>query len=431
MTNDREIRQVHARRVWDSRGRPTVEAEVTLGDGASGRAIVPAGASKGSREALEWRDGGTRHGGLDVLGAVAHVNGEIAAAVRGMAADDQATLDARLIALDGTPNKMRLGANATLAVSMACAHAAAASHGLPLHAYLGGPDAVLMPMPQIQIFGGGAHAGRRVDIQDFMVVCPGANSFAQALEWTAEVYRHAGLLMARRGALCGVADEGGWWPAFDTNEEALDTLVEAIGQAGFVPGAQVAIALDVAASDFGHGGRYRLGLERRELDSDGLIELLLRWCDRFPIASIEDPLAEDDPQGFARFTRAIGARMQVVGDDFLVSSAALLREAVAAGAANTVLLKPNQRGTLTETLDCWQAARALGYAGIVSARSGETEDTSIVHLSIGWGVGQLKVGSFARGERMAKWNEALRIEERLGLRARFAGPGVFGRTVGA
>ena len=431
MTNDREIRQVHARRVWDSRGRPTVEAEVTLGDGASGRAIVPSGASKGSREALEWRDGGTRHGGLDVLGAVAHVNGEIAAAVRGMAADDQATLDARLIALDGTPNKARLGANATLAVSMACAHAAAASHGLPLHAYLGGPDAVLMPMPQIQIFGGGAHAGRRVDIQDFMVVCPGAGSFAQALEWTAEVYRHAGLLMARRGALCGVADEGGWWPAFDTNEEALDTLVEAIGQAGFVPGAQVAIALDVAASDFGHGGRYRLGLERRELDSDGLIELLLRWCDRFPIASIEDPLAEDDPQGFARFTRAIGTRMQVVGDDFLVSSAALLREAAAAGAANTVLLKPNQRGTFTETLDCWQAARALGYAGIVSARSGETEDTTIVHLAIGWGAGQLKVGSFARGERMAKWNEALRIEERLGLRARFAGPGVFGRNVGA
>ena len=431
MTNDREIRQVHARRVWDSRGRPTVEAEVTLGDGASGRAIVPSGASKGSREALEWRDGGTRHGGLDVLGAVAHVNGEIAAAVRGMAADDQATLDARLIALDGTPNKARLGANATLAVSMACAHAAAASHGLPLHAYLGGPDAVLMPMPQIQIFGGGAHAGRRVDIQDFMVVCPGADSFAQALEWTAEVYRHAGLLMARRGALCGVADEGGWWPAFDTNEEALDTLVEAIGQAGFVPGAQVAIALDVAASDFGHGGRYRLGLERRELDSDGLIELLLRWCDRFPIASIEDPLAEDDPQGFARFTRAIGTRMQVVGDDFLVSSAALLREAAAADAANTVLLKPNQRGTLTETFDCWQAARALGYAGIVSARSGETEDTSIVHLAIGWGAGQLKVGSFARGERMAKWNEALRIEERLGLRARFAGPGVFGRNVGA
>ena len=431
MTNDREIRQVHARRVWDSRGRPTVEAEVTLGDGASGRAIVPSGASKGSREALEWRDGGTRHGGLDVLGAVAHVNGEIAAAVRGMAADDQATLDARLIALDGTPNKARLGANATLAVSMACAHAAAASHGLPLHAYLGGPDAVLMPMPQIQIFGGGAHAGRRVDIQDFMVVCPGADSFAQALEWTAEVYRHAGLLMARRGALCGVADEGGWWPAFDTNEEALDTLVEAIGQAGFVPGAQVAIALDVAASDFGHGGRYRLGLERRELDSDGLIELLLRWCDRFPIASIEDPLAEDDPQGFARFTRAIGTRMQVVGDDFLVSSAALLREAAAAGAANTVLLKPNQRGTLTETLDCWRTARALGFAGIVSARSGETEDTTIVHLAIGWGAGQLKVGSFARGERMAKWNEALRIEERLGLRARFAGPGVFGRNVGA
>jgi enolase len=283
-------------------------------------------------------------------------------------------------------------------------------------------------MPQIQIFGGGAHAGRRVDIQDFMVVCPAAGSFAQALEWTAEVYRHAGLLMRARGALVGVADEGGWWPAFDTNEEALDTLVAAIERAGYVPGEEVAIALDIAASDFGRAGCYTLGLERRELDSDGLIELLLRWCERFPIASIEDPLAEDDPEGFARFTRAVGHRLQVVGDDFLVSSASLLREAAASGSANAVLLKPNQRGTLTETLQCWQAARAAGYAGIVSARSGESEDTIIVDLAIGWQVGQLKVGSFARSERMAKWNEALRIEERLASRARFAGAGVFGRT---
>jgi len=345
-----------------------------------------------------------------------------------MAADDQAALDERLIQLDGTPNKARLGANATLAVSMAAAHAAAASHGMPLHRYLGGTGAALLPMPQIQIFGGGAHAGRRVDIQDFMVVCPGARSFAQALEWTAEVYRQAGLLMRSRGALFGVADEGGWWPAFDTNEEALEALVHAIELAGFVPGEQVAIALDIAASDFGRGGRYTLGLERRELDSDGLIELLLRWCDKFPIASVEDPLAEDDPDAFARFTRAAGHRLQVVGDDFLVSDAALLRQAAAAGAANAVLLKPNQRGTLTETLRCWEAARALGYAGIVSARSGESEDTTIVDLAVGWHAGQLKVGSFARGERMAKWNEALRIEERLGPRARFAGAGAFGRT---
>ncbi|WP_088279876.1 phosphopyruvate hydratase [Ideonella sp. A 288] len=427
MTTACSILSVHGRRVWDSRGRPTVEAEVTLNDGSVGRAIVPAGASKGTREALELRDHGEAFGGLDVQRALGHVNRTIGRAVRGMAADDQAAIDAWLIALDGTPGKSRLGANATLAVSMAAAHAVAASRGVPLYQSLGGAEAVLLPMPQIQIFGGGAHAGRRVDIQDFMVVCPGAGSFAQALEWTAEVYRHAGLLMQSRGALAGVADEGGWWPSFDSNEQALEALVASIERAGFVPGEQVAIALDIAASDFGSNGRYTLGLERRELDSDGLIELLLRWCERFPIASIEDPLAEDDPAAFARFTRAVGHRLQVVGDDFLVSSAELVQQAAAAGAANTVLLKPNQRGTLTETLQCWDAARALGYAGIVSARSGETEDTTIVHLAIAWQAGQLKVGSFARGERMAKWNEALRIEERLGTRARFAGAGVFGR----
>ena len=422
------IAAIRGRRVWDSRGRPTVEAEVELHGGAVGRAIVPAGASRGSREALELRDGGTAQGGLDVLRAVAHVNGEIAQALIGAAADDQATLDARLIALDGTPNKARLGANATLAVSLAAAHATAAARGLPLYASLGGEEATLLPMPQIQIFGGGAHAGRRVDVQDFMVVCPGATCFAQALEWTAEVYRAAGELMLARGARHGVADEGGWWPDFDTNEQALETLLAAIERAGFVPGAQVAIALDIAASEFGRGGRYRLGLEGRELDADALIELLLRWLDRYPIASIEDPLAEDDAAAFARFTQAAGTRVQVVGDDFLVTQAALLQQAAEQGAANTVLLKPNQRGTLSETLEAWQAAQAAGYAAIVSARSGETEDVSIVHLAIGWSVGQLKVGSFARGERMAKWNEALRIEERLGSRARFAGAAAFGRN---
>ena len=423
------ILAVHARRAWDSRGRPTVEADVHLRGGAMGRALVPAGASKGSREALELRDGGDPFGGLDVQRAIANVNGEIVRAVTGLPADDQAALDEVLIALDGTPNKSRLGANATLAVSMAAAHAAAAAHGVPLYRYLRGDGDLLLPMPQVQIFGGGAHAGRRVDIQDFMVVCPGAGCFAQALEWTAEVYRHAGLLMGRRGSLAGVADEGGWWPAFDTNEEALDALVESIESAGYVPGEQVAIALDIAASDFGREGRYTLGLEQRELDSDGLIELLLRWGERFPIASIEDPLAEDDPIAFARFTAAVGHRMQVVGDDFLVSDAVLLSHA-AAGAANAVLLKPNQRGTLSETLRCWQAARESGYAGIVSARSGETEDTTIVDLAIGWHVGQLKVGSFARSERMAKWNAVLRIEEAAGAAGRFAGAGVFGRSSG-
>jgi enolase len=426
------IRSIHARRVWDSRGRPTVEAEVTLLDGALGRAIVPAGASRGTREALELRDGvadkSTRFGGLDVLRAIENVNGEIAKALVGTAADDQAALDEHLITLDGTAAKTRLGANATLAVSMAAAHAVAQSLGVPLYEYVGGTDAVLLPLPQIQIFGGGVHAGRRVDVQDFMIVCPAATSFRAALEWTAEVYRSAGHLLQARGANHGVADEGGWWPDFATNEEALDMLVQAIERAGFTPGTQIAIALDIAASEFGRAGRYKLGLEARELDSDGMIELLLRWVDRFPIVSIEDPLAEDDPDGFARFTQAAGQRLQIVGDDFLVSHAPLVRGAAAIGAANAVLLKPNQRGTLTETLQAWQAAQAAGYAGIVSARSGETEDTTIVHLAIGWGTGQLKVGSFARGERTAKWNEALRIEERLGARARFAGAGVFGRT---
>jgi enolase len=428
--SDTLIQRLHARRVWDSRGRPTVEAELTLRDGSTGLAIVPAGASTGSREACELRDGGTAFGGLDVQRAIAHVNGEIAAALLGTDAGDQDALDRRLVELDGTPGKTRLGANATLAASMAAAHAAAASAGLPLYHYLGGESACRLPMPQIQIFGGGAHAGRRVDIQDFMVVCPAAHSFAQALEWTAEVYRAAGQLMQQRGRLFGVADEGGWWPDFDTNEQALETLVAAIEAAGFVPGEQMAIALDVAASEFGRAGRYRLGLESRELDSDGLIELLLRWIERFPIVSIEDPLAEDDLAGFARFTRAVGGKLQVVGDDLLVSHAPRLREAAAAGAANCVLLKPNQRGTLSETLAAWRAARELGYAGIVSARSGETEDTTIVHLAIGWKVGQLKVGSFARSERLAKWNEALRIEERLGDRAAFAGAAVFGRNRG-
>jgi enolase len=422
------IQSIFARRVWDSRGRPTVEAEVTLNDGAMGRAIAPAGASKGTREALELRDGGDRFGGLDVMQAVGHVNGVIAKALVGTNADKQSVLDQALIDLDGTTNKSNLGANATLAVSMAAAHAMAAASDMPLYRYLGQGKIGRLPMPQIQIFGGGAHAGRRVDVQDFMVVCPGATSFAEALEWTAEVYRHAGLLMAQRGSLFGVADEGGWWPDFASNEQALEMLVLAIERAGFIPGDQVAIALDIAASEFGRQGQYRLGLESRALDSDGLIEMLMGWIEKYPIVSIEDPLAEDDPVGFARFTQAIGHRLQIVGDDFLVSNAKLIREAVHLGAANTVLLKPNQQGTLSETLQAWQVAKEMGYSAIVSARSGETEDTTIVDLAIGWNVGQLKVGSFARSERMVKWNHALRIEEQLGAQASFAGGGVFRRT---
>jgi len=345
-----------------------------------------------------------------------------------MDAADQAALDARLVALDGTTDKSRLGANATLAVSMAAAHAAAAAAGVPLYRHLGGEAATLLPLPQIQIFGGGAHAGRRVDVQDFLVACPAASSFAEALDWTAEVYRAAGALMKEAGTLQGVADEGGWWPAFSANEQALETLVRAIERAGFAPGRQVAIALDIAASEFGRDGRYRLGLEGRELDTAGMVELLTGWVGAYPIVSVEDPLAEDDAEGFVAFTRAVGGRVQVVGDDFLVTDAARVRAAAAEGAGNAVLVKPNQRGTLTEARGAWDAAREAGFAGIVSARSGETEDVTIVHLAVGWGVGQLKVGSFARSERMAKWNEALRIEEALGGRARFADGSALGRS---
>jgi len=422
------IKSIFARRVWDSRGRPTVEAEVILNDGSLGRAIAPAGASKGTREALELRDGGDRFGGLDVMQAIEHVNGEISTALVGTQADNQSALDQTLIDLDGSSNKSRLGANATLAVSMAAAHAMATASGMPLYRYLGNGKIGRLPMPQIQIFGGGAHAGRRVDVQDFMVVCPGATNFAQALEWTSEVYRHAGLLMSQRGSLFGVADEGGWWPDFSSNEQALEMLVLAIERAGFVPGEQVAIALDIAASEFGRQGQYRLGLDSQELDSDGMIEMLLRWVEKYPIVSIEDPLAEDDALGFSRFTKAIGHRLQIVGDDFLVSNSNLIREAANIGAANTVLLKPNQRGTLSETLQAWKVAQELGFSAIVSARSGETEDTTIVDLAIGWNVGQLKVGSFARSERMIKWNHALRIEEQLGAQAHFVGSSVFRNT---
>ena len=412
---------IRGRRVWDSRGRPTLEAEVTLESGAVGRAIAPAGASRGSREAIDLRDGGGRFGGMDVTRAVANVNGPMRRVLIGRDASDQSGIDAALIALDGTPNRARLGGNAMVAVSLAVAHAAAASHGWPLWRYLAGANPVSLPLPEIQIFGGGAHAGRRIDLQDLMVMPVAATSFAQALEMTADVYRIAGELMRDAGKLAGVADEGGWWPLFDTNEEALAMLVRAIERAGFVPGTDVAISLDVAASELGRDGRYRLGLERRELDRDGMIEMLLRWLDRYPIASIEDPLAEDDRAGWIAFTRAAGARVQIIGDDYLTTSAERVAQAAADGACNAVLIKPNQAGTLSETLAALTAARNAGLATIVSARSGETEDVSIVHLAVGWNAGQLKVGSFARSERMAKWNEGLRIEEALGASVRYAG----------
>ena len=418
---DTTIRSIRARRVWDSRGRPTVEAEIQTAAGAIGRAIAPAGASTGSGEAIDRRDGGAAFGGLDVRGAIASVRDEIAPALTGRDAADQAGIDAALIALDGTPNKARLGGNATIAVSMAAAHAAAAAHGLPLWRWIAGAPGdtgtIAMPLPEIQILGGGAHADARVDLQDFMVVCPGASSFAEALDWTAEVYRAAGTALSERGMRQGVADEGGWWPTFDGNEAAIEALTRAIERAGFAAGRQVAIALDVAATQFGKDGRYRLRLDRTDHDRDGWARVIAGWVDRYPIVSVEDPMAEDDTAGMAAVTAAIGARALVVGDDFLVTSADRVRAAAATGACTAALIKPNQAGTLTETKAAMDAARAAGMKTIVSARSGETEDVTVVHLAIGWQADQLKVGSFARSERMAKWNEALRIEEALGARA--------------
>jgi len=414
-----EIVSVRARRVWDSRGRPTVEAEVRLVTRAVGRAIAPAGASRGSREAVDLRDGGARLGGNDVTRAVANVNGEIADALTGFDAHDQAAVDATLIALDGTPDKSRLGGNAMVAVSLAVAQAAAASEGLPLWRYLAGERVVSLPLPEIQIFGGGAHADRRIDIQDLMVIPMSAASFSDALCICADVYRAAGTLMDEAGTLSGVADEGGYWPVFSSNDEALSVLVRAIERAGYSPGDEVAISLDVAASELFRDGRYRFGLDGRDFDSDGLAEVLLGWIDRYPIVSIEDPFAEDDRDAWIGFARAASTRIQIIGDDYLTTSAARVDAAAADRACNAVLLKPNQAGTLSEALAARNAATRAGFGTIVSARSGETEDVAIVHIAVGWNAGQLKVGSFARGERTAKWNEGLRIEEASG--AAYAG----------
>jgi enolase len=402
-----KILDVKGRQVWDSRGRATVEAEVIVGRGttalAAGRAIAPAGASTGSGEAKS----------IEARQAVHNIQTRIRDALRALSVSDQGKIDQRLIELDGTPDKSRLGANAMVAVSLACAQADAAAQKIPLWKKFSGERRVALPVPQIQIFGGGAHAHGKCDVQDYMIVCIGAGSFAEALEWTAAVYAAAGARLARRGALHGVADEGGYWPQFKSNEEGLAELVGAISDAGLEPGADVAIALDIAATQLYRGGGYHLALEGRTLSAEQLHAMWLRWIERYPIVSIEDPFAENDAEAMQSFTKVAG--IQVVGDDFFVTDEKRLRGAN--GACNAVLLKPNQVGTVSETFACWNAAREVGYQGIVSARSGESEDTAIVHLAVGWGVPQLKVGSFSRSERMAKWNEALRIEEAVGAKA--------------
>lgn len=405
------IKNVRGRRIWDSRGWPTVEVEIRLENGITGRGLAPAGASCGTHEAVELRDGGTSLAGRDVQKALRNIHTLIAPALAGIDIHDQQQIDRILTELDGSGTFSRLGGNAAVACSMAAINTAAADAGLPLWKYLAGDQTVALPLPQIQIFGGGAHAGRRIDIQDLMVIATGADSFQQALVMTAEVYHSAGRIMKQRGQLNGVADEGGWWPAFSSNEEALDTLVKAIEGAGFTPGEEVAIALDIAASEFGKNGHYRLALESSDYDSDGMCELLLGWLERYPIVSIEDPLAEDDEQGLIAFTKATGSRVQIVGDDYFVTNAQRVKTAAEKGACNAVLLKANQAGTLSELRQAFSEAKKAGYGTIVSARSGETEDHLIVHLALGLNAGQLKVGSMARSERTAKWNEAIRLED--------------------
>ena len=427
-----DIAAVRGRQVWDSRGRPTVEVEVRLQSGATGRAIAPSGASTGSREALDLRDGGQRLGGFGVNRALAAVNGEIAAHLLGMEAD-QPAIDRALIDLDGTSQKQRLGGNACVATSCAVAWAVAAENGVPLWQHLRRlaslPDTPHIPAPMIQIFGGGAHAGNRVDVQDFLVIPMRARNFGEAVEWTAEIYRAAAGIMKARGALSGVSDEGGLWPAFSANEEALETLTRAIESAGFTGGVDVGIALDIAATNFFDAGAYVLRLEGRRLTSDGMVAMLSGWCDRYPIVSLEDPLAEDDDDGLVAITAELGGRCQIVGDDYLTTSAARIGRAAQLGACNTALLKVNQCGTITELIDAAAAARAADWNSVMSGRSGESEDVTLSHLAVGLLSQQIKVGSVTRSERTAKWNEVIRIEEQLpdGVYWRFALPAVASR----
>lgn len=425
------IAAVVGRQIWDSRGRPTVEAEVVLENGAVGRAIAPAGASRGAHEAVDLRDGGNAFGGYGVSRAVAGIAAEIAPALLGMDGRDQAGVDAVLASLDGTPNKSRLGGNAIVAVSMAVLHAAADYARAPLWQYLANGKSVQLPLPEIQIFGGGAHAGRRTDVQDFMVMCPNAGSFRRALEITDDVYRAAGRLMEEKGPLTGVADEGGWWPNFASNDDALDMLTRAIDASGHRAGEDVFISLDIAANELGDTNGYHLALGDHRLSSDAWADHIIKWAGQYPILSIEDPAGQDDWDMMSKVTAAIGDHVQIIGDDVLVTNAQRVKDAAARSVCNAALIKVNQVGTITEAKAALDAAAGHQWGRIVSARSGESEDVTIAHLATGWNAGQLKVGSFTRSERMAKWNEMLRIEEAMGNDAQFAGFAAFAPAIAA
>ena len=420
-----DIEQLIGREILDSRGNPTVEVEVLLESGATGRAAVPSGASTGTHEAVEQRDGGTRYLGKGVLRAVEHVNGEIANAVEGLEALDQRALDAALVDLDGTPNKSRLGANAIVGVSLAVAHAASDEVGLPVYRYLGGTAAHVLPVPMMNVLNGGVHADNNVDMQEFMIVPVGAASFAEALQWGAETYHTLKAILHSRGLSTAVGDEGGFAPNLPSNEEAVRVLIEAIQQAGRVPGEEIAVAIDAAASEFYRNGAYRLEGEGRALTSAELAAYLAELSARYPIISIEDGMAEDDWDGWAALTREVGDRVQLVGDDIFVTNEARLERGIASGVANAILIKVNQIGTLSETLDTVARASRSSYASVISHRSGETEDTTIADLAVATGCGQIKTGAPARSDRVAKYNQLLRIEDGLADGARYPGRKAF------
>ena len=419
------IEAVYARQILDSRGNPTVEVEVILDDMTLGRAAVPSGASTGAFEAVELRDGSDEYGGKAVTKAVAAVIDEIQPELLGFDADDQRLVDQAMINLDRTPDKSRLGANAILGVSLATAVAAAKSAGLPLFRYIGGPNGHVLPVPMMNILNGGAHADNNVDIQEFMIAPVGAATFAEALQWGAETYHALKAVLKQHGLSTGVGDEGGFAPELDSNQAALDLILEAIGKAGYTPGQDIALAIDAAATEFFSDGSYTFeGAAKSTADMTGLYA---GWLDRYPIVSLEDPLAEDDWDGWQQLTAALGSRVQIVGDDLFVTNPERIARGIAEGSANAVLVKVNQIGSLTETFDAVELAHRAGFRCMMSHRSGETEDTTIADLAVATGTGQIKTGAPARSERVAKYNQLLRIEEELDDAARYAGATAFPR----
>ncbi|MBS1171089.1 MAG: phosphopyruvate hydratase [Burkholderiaceae bacterium] len=420
------IVDIIGREIIDSRGNPTVECDVLLESGVMGRAAVPSGASTGSREAIELRDGDkSRYGGKGVLKACEHINTEISEAIMGLDASEQAFLDRTLIELDGTENKSRLGANAMLAVSMAVAKAAAEEAGLPLYRYFGGSGSMQMPVPMMNIINGGAHADNNLDLQEFMIIPVGAPSFREAVRYGAEVFQTLKKILQERGLTTSVGDEGGFAPSVANHEEAIKLIIQAIEQAGFEPGRQIALGLDCAASEFYKDGKYHLEGEGLTLSAQDFTNLLVTWCDKYPIISIEDAMAEGDWEGWEILTRALGKKVQLVGDDLFVTNTNILREGIQKGIANSILIKINQIGTLTETFAAIEMAKRAGYTAVISHRSGETEDSTIADIAVGTNALQIKTGSMSRSDRIAKYNQLLRIEEDLGEIASYPGRDAF------